>query len=104
MDLQPLPLPVTADAWLPWTDEQARVGLAAAGGAGAAPRASVPGDPVALERWNDLFAPEVARRYRDTVLVAVGSGDAADLVGDSLCPFDDRAFTARLDSSPEEHL
>jgi thimet oligopeptidase len=54
MDLQPLPLPVTDDAWLPWTGERARDGLAAAADAAAALKASAPGDPVALERWNDL--------------------------------------------------
>lgn len=32
----------------------------------------------------DLFAPEVAHRYRDAVLVPGGSGDAADLVADFL--------------------
>lgn len=54
MDLQPLPLPVTDGGWLPWTGEQARDGLAATGDAVAALRACAPGDPVALERWNDL--------------------------------------------------
>lgn len=32
----------------------------------------------------DLFAPEVAHRYRDRVLVPGGAGDAADLVADFL--------------------
>ena len=48
---------------------------------------------------DDLFAPEVARRYRDTVLAAGGSRDAADLVEDFLGrPYDSRAFTAWLES------
>ena len=47
---------------------------------------------------DDLFAPEVAHRYRDRVLAAGGSADAADLVEDFLGrPYDDRAFTAWLD-------
>ncbi|GGF47778.1 Zn-dependent oligopeptidase [Marmoricola endophyticus] len=46
----------------------------------------------------DLFAPEVAHRYRDTVLVPGGSKDAADLVEDFLGrPYDTEAFTAWLD-------
>ncbi|KQT91575.1 peptidase M3 [Marmoricola sp. Leaf446] len=53
---------------------------------------------------DDLFAPEVARRYRDTVLAAGGSRDAADLVEDFLGrPYDDRAFSAWLDHRGEEH-
>ncbi|WP_328827983.1 M3 family metallopeptidase [Nocardioides acrostichi] len=48
---------------------------------------------------DDLFAPEVARRYRDTVLAAGGSADAADLVEAFLGrPYDNRAFTAWLES------
>ena len=48
---------------------------------------------------DDLFAPEVARRYRDTVLAAGGSRDAADLVEEFLGrPYDSRAFTAWLES------
>lgn len=48
---------------------------------------------------DDLFAPEVARCYRDRVLVPGGSRDAADLVADFLGrPYDDRAFTAWLES------
>jgi thimet oligopeptidase len=51
----------------------------------------------------DLFAPEVAHRYRDTVLAAGGSRDAADLVEDFLGrPYDNRAFTAWLETAPEE--
>ena len=47
----------------------------------------------------DLFAPEVATRYRDTVLAAGGSRDAADLVEEFLGrPYDNRAFTAWLES------
>ena len=45
------------------------------------------------------FAPDVARRYRDTVLAAGGSRDAADLVEEFLGrPYDNRAFTAWLES------
>jgi thimet oligopeptidase len=52
---------------------------------------------------DDLFAPEVAHRYRDTVLAAGGARDAADLVEDFLGrPYDDRAFTAWLETAPEE--
>jgi thimet oligopeptidase len=50
----------------------------------------------------DLYAPEVAHRYRDTVLAAGGSRDAADLVEDFLGrPYDNRAFRAWLEGSPE---
>ena len=50
---------------------------------------------------DDLFAPEVAHRYRDSVLAAGGSKDAADLVEDFLGrPYDERAFRAWLESSP----
>jgi thimet oligopeptidase len=50
---------------------------------------------------DDLFAPEVAHRYRDTVLAAGGSKDAADLVEDFLGrPYDERAFRDWLESSP----
>ena len=46
----------------------------------------------------DLFAPAVATRYRDTVLAAGGSRDAADLVESFLGrPYDSRAFTAWLE-------
>ena len=52
---------------------------------------------------DDLLEPEVARRYRDTVLAAGGSRDAADLVEDFLGrPYDNRAFTAWLEKAPEE--
>jgi thimet oligopeptidase len=48
---------------------------------------------------DDMFAPEVARRYRDTVLAAGGSRDAADLVESFLGrPYDDRAFRAWLET------
>ena len=51
---------------------------------------------------DDLFAPDVAHRYRDRVLAAGGSRDAADLVEDFLGrPYDDRAFTDWLDTAPE---
>lgn len=47
---------------------------------------------------DDLFAPDVATRYRDTVLAAGGSKDAADLVADFLGrPYDARAFRAWLE-------
>ena len=46
---------------------------------------------------SDLLAPEVARRYRDRVLVPGGSKDAADLVADFLGrPYDVGAFEAWL--------
>jgi thimet oligopeptidase len=52
---------------------------------------------------DDLFAPEVAHRYRDTVLASGGSRDAADLVEDFLGrPYDNRAFTSWLESAPED--
>ncbi|WP_445258222.1 M3 family metallopeptidase [Nocardioides aurantiacus] len=54
MDLQPLALPADAAAWLPWTDAQARDGLAAATDGLADLRAAAPGDPVALQHWNDV--------------------------------------------------
>ncbi len=45
----------------------------------------------------DLFDSEVAHRYRDTVLAAGGSRDAAALVADFLGrPYDTEAFTAWL--------
>lgn len=48
---------------------------------------------------DDLFAPEVARRYRDTILAAGGSRDAADLVEAFLGrPYDTAAFAAWLES------
>ena len=51
----------------------------------------------------DLFAPEVAHRYRDTVLAAGGSRDAADLVEEFLGrPYDKQAFTAWLETAPQE--
>jgi thimet oligopeptidase len=49
----------------------------------------------------DLFAPEVAHRYRDTVLAAGGSRDATDLVEAFLGrPYDERAFRTWLETSP----
>ena len=52
---------------------------------------------------DDLFAPEVAHRYRDTVLAPGGSKDAADLVTDFLGrPYDNRAFAAWLASVPDQ--
>lgn len=45
----------------------------------------------------DLFAEDVARRYRDRVLTPGGSRDAADLVADFLGrPYDTEAFAAWL--------
>ncbi|KAJ1684620.1 hypothetical protein LUZ63_020375 [Rhynchospora breviuscula] len=50
---------------------------------------------------DDLFAPEVAQRYRDRVLVPGGSKDAADLVEDFLGrPYDTEAFSAWLSRRP----
>jgi thimet oligopeptidase len=50
---------------------------------------------------DDLFAPEVARRYRDRVLAPGGSKDAADLVTDFLGrEFNFDAFAAWLDREP----
>ena len=52
---------------------------------------------------DDLFAPEVAHRYRDTVLAAGGSRDAADLVEEFLGrPYDNRAFATWLETAPQE--
>ncbi|WP_110208668.1 M3 family metallopeptidase [Nocardioides daejeonensis] len=51
----------------------------------------------------DLFAPEVATRYRETILAPGGSKDAAELVADFLGrPYDSSAFKAWLDRAPEE--
>src|SRR5690606_34322600 len=47
----------------------------------------------------DLFAPEVATRYRDVVLAAGGSRDAADLVEEFLGrPYGSEAFRVWLES------
>ena len=47
---------------------------------------------------DDLFATDVAHRYRDAVLAPGGSKDAADLVEDFLGrPYNTEAFTAWLD-------
>ncbi len=52
---------------------------------------------------DDLFAPEVAQRYRDLVLAPGGSKDAAELVTDFLGrPYDKRAFTEWLERRPED--
>jgi len=49
----------------------------------------------------DLFEPEVARRYRDTILSAGGSRDAAELVTAFLGrPYDIAAFTRWLEAEP----
>ena len=51
---------------------------------------------------DDLFATEVAHRYRDRVLAPGGSQDAADLVADFLGrPYDDRAYRTWLERQPE---
>ena len=50
----------------------------------------------------DLFAEQVAHRYRDEILAPGGSADAADLVADFLGrPFAFDAFAAWLDAGPE---
>ena len=50
---------------------------------------------------DDLFAPAVARRYRDRVLAPGGSKDAADLLEDFLGrPYNDRAFQTWLEREP----
>lgn len=49
----------------------------------------------------DLFAPETARRYRDTILAAGGSKDAAELVADFLGrPYNVEAFGTWLQDTP----
>jgi len=49
----------------------------------------------------DLFAPETARRYRDTILAAGGSKDAAELVADFLGrPYNVEAFGTWLQETP----
>jgi thimet oligopeptidase len=49
----------------------------------------------------DLFAPETARRYRDTILAAGGSKDAAELVADFLGrPYNVEAFGTWLQEAP----
>jgi thimet oligopeptidase len=49
----------------------------------------------------DLFAPETARRYRDTILAAGGSKDAAELVADFLGrPYNVEAFSTWLQEAP----
>ena len=46
---------------------------------------------------DDLFDAERARRYRDTILAAGGSADAADLVAEFLGrPYNTEAFTTWL--------
>jgi thimet oligopeptidase len=50
---------------------------------------------------DDLFDPEIARRYRDRVLAPGGSADAADLVEDFLGrPYSFDAFQRWLDTGP----
>ncbi|WP_375474465.1 M3 family metallopeptidase [uncultured Jatrophihabitans sp.] len=50
----------------------------------------------------DLFAPDVAHRYRDRILAAGGSKDAGDLVADFLGrPFTFDAFAEWLDRAPQ---
>jgi len=50
----------------------------------------------------DLFAPDNARRYRDTILAAGGSKDAADLVSDFLGrPYNIDAFSTWLQEAPK---
>ena len=50
---------------------------------------------------DDLFAPENARRYRDTILAAGGSKDAAELVADFLGrPYNVEAFSTWLQEAP----
>lgn len=50
---------------------------------------------------SDLFEPETARRYRDTILAAGGSKDAAELVADFLGrPYTIEAFSAWLQEAP----
>ena len=49
----------------------------------------------------DLFAPQTARRYRDTILAAGGSKDAAELVADFLGrPYTIEAFSTWLQEAP----
>jgi len=49
----------------------------------------------------DLLAPETARRYRDTILAAGGSKDAAELVTDFLGrPYNIEAFSTWLQEAP----
>ncbi|MHB8186137.1 MAG: M3 family metallopeptidase [Dermatophilaceae bacterium] len=49
----------------------------------------------------ELFAPQTARRYRDTILAAGGSKDAADLVADFLGrPYTIEAFSTWLQEAP----
>lgn len=51
---------------------------------------------------DDLLAPGPARAYRDKVLAAGGSGDAADLVADFLGrPYNAEAFRAWMNGSPK---
>jgi thimet oligopeptidase len=49
----------------------------------------------------DLFVPETARRYRDTILAAGGRKDAAELVADFLGrPYNIEAFSTWLKETP----
>jgi thimet oligopeptidase len=50
----------------------------------------------------DMFAADVAHRYRDRILACGGSKDAADLVADFLGrPFEFDAFATWLDRAPQ---
>ncbi len=50
---------------------------------------------------DDLFAPQNARRYRDIILAAGGSRDAAELVADFLGrPYNIAAFSSWLEEAP----
>ena len=54
---------------------------------------------------DDLFAPENARRYRDRILAAGGSKDAAELVADFLGrPYTIGSFSTWLAEAPTGHL
>ena len=52
----------------------------------------------------DPFAPENTRRYRDMILAAGGSKDAAELVADFLGrPYNIKAFSAWLEEAPRDY-
>lgn len=53
---------------------------------------------------DDLFAPENARRYRDVILAAGGSKDAAELVSEFLGrPYNIKAFSTWLEEAPSDY-
>ncbi len=53
---------------------------------------------------DDLFAPQNARRYRDIILAAGGSRDAAELVADFLGrPYNIAAFSSWLEEAPTRY-